>query len=44
MRTRYFKSLGFVVIRFTNVTIAKEFPSVMETIRGYVAELIPPAS
>jgi very-short-patch-repair endonuclease len=39
MRTEYFESLGFSVLRFTNRQVAREFPEVMGTIEAWVAHL-----
>jgi very-short-patch-repair endonuclease len=39
MRTEYFESLGFHVVRFTNKQVAQEFPEVMGTIESWVAHL-----
>ena len=36
-RTRYVQSQGFVVLRFTNEQIAKEFPEAVSTIEAWVA-------
>ena len=39
VRTEYFESLGFAVLRFTNRQVAQEFPEVMGTVEARVAHL-----
>ena len=39
VRTQYFESLGFPVLRFTNRQVAKEYPEVMSTISAWIAHL-----
>ena len=39
VRTEYFESLGFQVLRFTNKQVAQEFPEVIGTITAWVAHL-----
>ena len=37
VRTRYFRSQGFVILRFTNEQIAKELPEAVSRIERWVA-------
>jgi len=37
VRTRYFESQGFAILRFTNEKIAKEYPEAVSTIESWVA-------
>ena len=37
VRTRYFQSQGFVVLRFTNEQMAKELPEAVSTVEAWVA-------
>jgi very-short-patch-repair endonuclease len=37
LRTEYFESLGFAVLRFSNKQVALEFPEVVSTITAWVA-------
>jgi very-short-patch-repair endonuclease len=39
IRTQYFESLGFPVLRFTNQQVAQELPEVNGTITAWVAHL-----
>jgi very-short-patch-repair endonuclease len=39
LRTEYFESLGFPVLRFSNRQVAQEYPEVMGTISAWVAHL-----
>ena len=39
VRTEYFESLGFPVLRFSNRQVAQEYPEVMGTISAWVAHL-----
>ncbi len=38
-RTRYFQSLGFAVLRFTNCQIALEYPEAVGTVEAWVDHL-----